>query len=169
MRLIVMGVTGCGKTSVGVLLADALGSQFSDADALHSDANVAKMAAGEPLRDADRWPWLEAVGQWLGARDNAIVACSALRRPYRDAILAHALGAVFVHLAAPQSVLEARVRARSAATDHFAGANLLDSQYATLEPLAAGEPGMTVDVSTASVREVTQGVLAALEGLPGGD
>jgi carbohydrate kinase (thermoresistant glucokinase family) len=149
-----MGVTGCGKTSVGSALAQAFGAQFADADDFHGPANIAKMAAGEALTDADRWPWLESVGQWLGGRERAVVSCSALRRVYREALLVHAPDAVFIHLAAPQQVLEQRVRARSAATDHFAGANLLDSQYATLEALGEDEPGGTVDVSTLGLEGV---------------
>ncbi|WP_062213480.1 gluconokinase [Demequina oxidasica] len=167
MRVVVMGVTGCGKTSVGVALATALGSPFADADAFHPAANVAKMAAGTPLSDHDRWPWLDIVGTWLGGRPDAVVACSALRLSYREALIAHAPDAVFVHLAAPQVVLEERVRARSAATDHFAGTSLLDSQYATLEPLAGDEPGVTVDVSGASIGAVVEAVRDRLATLAG--
>lgn len=165
MRVVVMGVTGCGKTSVGVAIATALGGEFADADAFHPAANVAKMAVGTPLTDSDRWPWLDAVGKWVGERPGRVVACSALRRGYRDVLISHAPDAVFVHLAAPQGVLEERVRARSADTDHFAGANLLDSQYATLEALAPDEPGVTVDVSEAGVVDVTRAALAALSRL----
>ncbi|WP_430868486.1 gluconokinase [Demequina aurantiaca] len=163
MRVVVMGVTGCGKTSVGVAISDARGNDFADADAFHPAANVAKMAAGTPLTDEDRWPWLQAVGQWLGDREDAVVSCSALRRAYREVLLAQAPGAIFVHLAAPQHVLEERVRARSAATDHFAGASLLDSQYSTLEPLADDEVGVTVDVSVLGLSGVVRSVREALE------
>lgn len=157
-----MGVTGCGKTSVGSALANSLAMEFADADAFHSEANIAKMAAGQPLIDDDRWPWLESIGQWLGGRAEGIVACSALRRVYRDALRAHAPDAVFVHLAASQHVLEQRVQRRSATTEHFAGANLLDSQYATLEPLADDEHGFVVDVSELGVNGVVQAARAEL-------
>ncbi|WP_061962825.1 gluconokinase [Demequina aurantiaca] len=168
MRVVVMGVTGCGKTSVGVALANAWGSPFADADAFHPEANVAKMTVGTPLSDDDRWPWLDAVGTWLGGRPDAVVACSALRRSYREVLLSHAPDAVFVHLAAPQAVLEERVRARSAATDHFAGTSLLDSQYATLEPLAGDEPGVTADVSGSSIGATVEAVRERLAALAAG-
>jgi carbohydrate kinase (thermoresistant glucokinase family) len=158
-----MGVSGCGKTSVGMALAEVMGVEFGDADAFHPAANVAKMAAGMGLSDEDRWPWLAAVGAWLGARPDAVMSCSALRRVYRDVLLEHAPDAVFVHLSAPQAVLEERVRARSAHTNHFAGANLLDSQYATLEQLAADERGVTVDVSESNIADVTRSASAALQ------
>lgn len=162
MRVIVMGVTGCGKTSVGSALAELLDVEFADADAFHSAANVSKMAAGEPLTDDDRWVWLESIGQWLGVRADAVVSCSALRRAYREALLVHAPDAVFVHLTAPQPVLAKRVRARSATTNHFAGTSLLDSQFATLEPLGDDERGVTVDVSELGVDGVVQVARAEL-------
>ena len=144
-----MGVSGSGKSTVGAALAEALGLPFADADALHPAENVARMAAGVPLTDDDRWPWLDAVGAALAeARETGMVmACSALRRVYRDRILAMAPSARFALLEVPRDVLEARMEQRP---DHFMPASLLDSQLAALEPLGADEPGVTVP-ATASV------------------
>ncbi len=147
MRVVVMGVTGCGKTTVGLRLAHDLKADFQDADDLHSAAAVAKMSAGVALTDEDRWPWLDSVASWLAGRDRGIVACSALRRVYRDCIRDVAgQSVVFVHLVAPQGVLEPRVRRRAELEGHFAPAGLLDSQYATLEPLDEDEVGGKVPV-----------------------
>ena len=147
VRVVVMGVSAVGKSTVGTLLAAHLGASFVDGDDLHPAANVAKMASGIPLTDEDRWPWLDAVAATLAAGAPMVVASSALRRVYRDRILAGAPGTVFVHLAADPAILRARANAR---TDHFMPPALLDSQLATLEPLAPDEPGWTVDVSTAT-------------------
>ncbi len=158
MRVVVMGVTGCGKTSAGTALAASLGVPFVDADDLHPESNVAKMAAGIPLTDADRWPWLDAVGEWLAGHPDAVVACSSLKRSYRDRLRADAGAVVCVHLAARQSVLAERVARRSATEGHFAGTDLLDSQYATLEPLGFDEVGGTIDVSHLTAHEVSSEV-----------
>lgn len=141
----VMGVSAAGKSTVGKALAGALGVSFADADDLHSDANRAKMASGTPLTDDDRWPWLDAVGAQLReARGSGLVmACSALRRAYRDRIRASAPEVVFVHLDGSRELLAARALSR---TDHFMPPALLDSQLATLEPLD-DEPGLVVDVA----------------------
>lgn len=146
MRIVVMGVTGSGKTTVGMRLADALHVPFVDGDSLHSEANIALMSAGTPLTDEDRAPWLADVGAWLSERESGVVACSALRRAYRDAIRAQAPDAVFVHLAAPESVLGPRVRRRARRDGHFARPELLVSQYDTLEPLEDDERGGRVDI-----------------------
>jgi len=137
-----MGVSGCGKSTVGQLLADQFGARFIDGDDLHPAANKAKMAAGTPLNDDDRWPWLALVGQTL-AEGDTVVACSALKRVYRERILAAAPNTKFVHLAGSREVLEQRLGARSG---HFMPASLLDSQLATLEALATDEPGIVVDI-----------------------
>jgi carbohydrate kinase (thermoresistant glucokinase family) len=140
-----MGVSGCGKSTVGLLLADRLGVPFLDADALHPAANVARMAAGVPLTDDDRRPWLDAVAAELaGASDGVVVACSALRRRYRAVLRAGAPGTAFVHLAGTRALLADRVAARPG---HFMPASLLDSQLATLEPLDVGERGLVLDVA----------------------
>lgn len=138
-----MGVSGSGKSTVGAALAARLGIPFADADDLHPAANVATMAAGIPLTDEDRWPWLALVGGALAAASTTglVMACSALRRSYRDAIRAAAPEAVFVHLDLAREVLDEQVSGR---TDHFMPASLLDSQLATLEPLDPDEAGLVV-------------------------
>jgi carbohydrate kinase (thermoresistant glucokinase family) len=156
MRVIVMGVTGCGKSSVGAALAAEMGYEFADADDFHPPANVAAMAQGIPLTDEDRWPWLDAVGAWMEPRANVVVACSALRRAYRDRILQSAGPAMFLHLTAPQAVIEERVRQRSAGEGHFAGVELVATQYPVLEPLGLDEVGGVIDVSHLSVRQVAR-------------
>ena len=155
-----MGVTGAGKTTVGIALAERLGLRFVDADDLHPAANVEKMAAGIPLTDDDRWPWLAAVGDALAeaGEPGLVVACSSLKRAYRDAIRARADGVRFVHLTAPPELLRDRLGHR---TGHFMPATLLDSQLAILEPLDADEAGATVDVSGA-VDENVDAVVEAL-------
>jgi beta-N-acetylhexosaminidase len=143
MRMVLMGVSGCGKTSVGLKLAEELGARFVDGDALHSEANRAKMNAGIPLTDEDRWPWLESVGETLNSGDQMIVACSALKRVYRDRIRAAAPGTVFVHLHGTREILAERLGGRKG---HFFPAALLDSQLEILEPLAADEAGFVVNI-----------------------
>ena len=122
-----MGVSGSGKSSVGIAIAEKLGVNFTDADVLHPASNVAKMAAGTPLTDADRWPWLDLVGRALADAGDAglVVACSALKRSYRDAIRAAAPSARFVHLVVPRTVLGDRVASRPG---HFMPASLVDSE-----------------------------------------
>jgi carbohydrate kinase (thermoresistant glucokinase family) len=151
-RIVVMGVSGCGKSSVGIALAEALGARFIDGDDLHPEANKAKMSAGIPLDDSDRWPWLELVSQALaeevvetsgGSFTGTVIACSALKRVYRERILAGAPNTFFVHLDGSREILEQRLGARSG---HFMPATLLDSQLATLEPLGADEPGVVIDI-----------------------
>lgn len=153
MRVVTMGVTGSGKSRVGTALAAMLGVPFADADDFHPESNVAKMSAGIALTDEDRWPWLDAVGDWLASHPDSVVACSALKRAYRDRLRSHAGAVVFVHLAARQSVLVERVARRTEAEGHFAGVDLLGSQYATLEPLRFDEVGGTVDVSHLTAQE----------------
>ncbi|UZN04285.1 gluconokinase [Cellulomonas sp. S1-8] len=143
-RVVVMGVAGCGKSTVGSALARRLGVPFVDADGLHPHANVARMSAGVPLTDDDRAPWLAAVAAELAeAPRGLVVACSALRRRYRDALRAGAPGTVFVHLTGTREILAARLGAR---LDHFMPPALLDSQLATLEPLDDDEPGWVLNV-----------------------
>lgn len=137
-----MGVSGCGKSTVGAALADRLGVPYVDGDDLHPPPNIAKMQGGQPLTDADRWPWLDAVARVL-VRPPVVVGCSALRRVYRDRLRAGAGGPVrFVHLAGDRAVLAARMAGR---TGHFMPAALLDSQLATLEPPGPDE-ALTVDI-----------------------
>ena len=142
-RLVIMGVSGCGKSSVGARLAARLGLNYRDGDDLHPPENVAKMRAGMPLTDADRWPWLDRVGQVLLAEAPVIVGCSALKRAYRDRIRTAAGGPVtFVHLAGSQEVIAARMALRQG---HYMPLSLLDSQFAALEPPAA-EEAITVSI-----------------------
>ncbi len=140
-RIVVMGVSGCGKSSVGIALAESLGARFIDGDDLHPEANKAKMGAGIPLDDSDRWPWLDLVGEALAP--NTVIACSALKRVYRDRIRAAAPGTFFVHLDGSREILEKRLGDR---TGHFMPATLLDSQLATLEPLGSDEAGLVIDI-----------------------
>ena len=142
-RIVVMGVSGCGKTSIGTLLAKSLGLEFKDGDDLHPQSNKSKMASGIPLTDEDRWPWLDLVGLTLSMPGGAVVACSALKRSYRERILQGAPDAVFVHLSGDRELLMQRLGNRK---NHFMPASLLDSQLATLEPLGDDEVGITVSV-----------------------
>lgn len=144
-QIVVMGVAGSGKTTFGEALGARLGLRYADADGFHSQANIDKMAAGNPLTDDDRWPWLGAISEWLGsyADTGAIVSCSALRRAYRDRLRTAAPDAVLVHVAGPQAVVQERLDARR---DHFMPPSLLQSQYDTLEPLEPDERGVTLDV-----------------------
>jgi gluconokinase len=134
MIVVIAGVSGSGKSTVGGLLAGRLGWPFADGDEFHPAANLAKMKAGIPLTDADRGPWLAAIGAWmderLAAGQSAVVACSALRRAYRDALLGGRPGARMVFLAVSHDEDVARLTARRG---HFFPAALLDSQFATLE------------------------------------
>ncbi|WP_344104811.1 gluconokinase [Myceligenerans crystallogenes] len=152
-----MGVAGSGKSTVAELLAERLGAEYADADAFHPPENVAKMAGGIPLDDDDRAPWLAIVRDWMadhGTRRGAdvVVACSALRRAYRD-VLRDAGGVVFVHLTGSAELLGARIAARPG---HFMKPDMLASQLATLEPLAPGEPGFTVDITPGPTQIVAE-------------
>lgn len=144
-RFVVMGVSGCGKSTVGASLAAAIGGQFIDGDDLHPAANVAKMAAGHPLNDNDRAPWLVKVGQALhGGTGPVVVGCSALKCRYRDVIRQEAdQPVIFVHLAGSRDILLARMAAR---TGHFMPASLLDSQLAALEAPNKQEDAVTVNI-----------------------
>lgn len=144
-RMVLMGVAGCGKSSVGAALAQEMGASYIDGDDLHPASNVEKMTNGTPLTDDDRWPWLALVGESLGAAARpTIIGCSALKRSYRDAITAAAKTPVqFIHLAGSRQVIESRMSARPS---HFMPVSLLDSQFSTLEPLAHDEIGIEVDI-----------------------
>lgn len=171
-HLVVMGVAGCGKSTVAAELAQRLGAVLVDGDDLHPASNVARMSAGVPLTDAERMPWLATVRDRIGAVDaagrDAVVACSALARAYRD-VLRGAPGRVrFVHLTGPPDVLAARLAARSG---HFMPPSLLPSQLALLEPLGPDEDGVTVEVTAApaevaaeALRRLRRTVPAAPEG-----
>ncbi|WP_371477910.1 gluconokinase [Kitasatospora sp. NBC_00315] len=145
--VVVMGVSGVGKTTVARLLAERLALPYAEADDFHPPANIAKMSAGIPLDDEDRAPWLRALGGWLGERAGAgtggVVTCSALKRHYRDTLRAACPGAFFLHLSGGHELVEDRLAQR---TGHFMPTSLLGSQYAALEPLQADERGAALDV-----------------------
>lgn len=155
-----MGVSGSGKSTVGAELAAHLGRSFADGDDFHSEANRAKMSAGQPLTDEDRWPWLGTIGAHL--RDEMIagrptvVACSALKRVYRDRIRAAGASVYFVFLTGNEELLERRMQGREG---HFMKAGMLASQLAILEPLDDDEFGVTVNV-TGDVPQIITEALA---------
>jgi gluconokinase len=160
--IIVMGVSGSGKSTIGALLAERLGWPFADADGFHPPENVAKMAAGTPLTDADRWPWLDAIAAHIDAARKAgqpvVVACSALRRAYRDRLRAGHGDLLFLHLSGAPEVIAARQAARQG---HFMPPSLMASQFATLEDTVAEPDAVTVSVK-ASPHEVVEAALAHL-------
>ena len=144
-HVVVMGVSGSGKTTVGEALSPLVGLEYRDGDDMHPQANIDKMAAGIPLNDADREPWLKQIGQWLGERpEGAMVGCSALKRKYRDLIREYCPAVVFVHVHGDFDVLHERMQHRPG---HFMPASLLQSQFDTLEPLEDDETGRVFDVT----------------------
>ncbi|MDI6910053.1 gluconokinase [Nocardioides sp.] len=162
--LVVIGVSGSGKSTVGAALAQRLRVPYEDADDLHPPENVAKMSAGHALDDADRYPWLEAVGGWLAAHpDGGVMACSALKRRYRDQLRRHAPDVEFVQL---EGSHEAIARRQASRPGHFMPASLLSSQFATLEPLEPDEHGIAVDVDQ-SVDQIVEECVARLPAAPG--
>lgn len=158
--LVIMGVSGCGKTTVAAGLASKLGWEFAEGDDFHPQSNVDKMHAGHPLTDDDRWPWLQRIAEWISGTDEGgdpgIVTCSALKRSYRDVL--RGPGVHFVHLTASREILEERIAARKG---HFMPADLLQSQLDTLEPLGDDEDGIVVDVA-AKPDEVVERILTDL-------
>lgn len=160
LRLILMGVSGCGKSSVGEAVSHATGTAYVDGDSLHPPANVEKMKAGQPLADADRWPWLDRVAATLREQAPVMVGCSALKRAYRDHIRASAGGPVrFIHLAGSRELIAQRLADRSG---HFMPALLLESQFAALEPPDAQE-ALTLPVDRPLPQLVTD-ILSHLKG-----
>lgn len=160
--LVVMGVSGSGKSTVGAALAQRLGVPFADADDLHPAANIAKMTRGEPLDDHDRHPWLEIIGRWLADHPGGgVVSCSALKRKYRDHLRRHAPDVAFVHLEGSHEVITDRQASRPG---HFMPASLLASQFATLEPLQPDERGVVIDVDQ-SVDAIVAASVSELEAL----
>jgi gluconokinase len=164
--LIVAGVSGSGKTTVGALLAGRLHWQFADADTFHPEANVAKMRAGIPLTDADRVPWLRVITGWMDERiaagQSAVVTCSALKRSYRDQLLGGRPTATMVFLQVSREELEHRLTSRAG---HFFPEKLLDSQLATLEPPAPDERVRTVPAE-GDVAQTAERIIAVI--WPGG-
>jgi gluconokinase len=159
VKIVVMGVTGCGKTTVGIALAQKMGITFIDSDGLHSDSNKRKMASGRPLNDFDRAPWLRAVSETLLNHENVVVACSALKKSYRDMILAEAPTSKFIHLSGSKELISARLRERS---HHFMPIELLDSQFQTLENLHHTENGKSIEISK-PVDEIVMEIIAWIE------
>jgi gluconokinase len=139
--IVVMGVSGVGKTTIGRLLAESLGLAYIEGDDYHPPANVAKMASAVPLEDADRWPWLERLNEVLKTQKQAVLACSALKEAYRDRLLAGIDEAYVVHLRGDKALIAARLAGR---THRYMPASLLDSQLATLE---APRGAISIDVS----------------------
>ncbi|MEV0304486.1 gluconokinase [Streptomyces prasinus] len=163
--VVVMGVAGTGKTTIGPLLAARYGVPYAEGDDFHPPANIAKMSAGTPLDDEDRWPWLDAIGAWARGRAGlgGVVSSSALKRSYRDRLRAAAPDVVFVHLTGDRALIEDRMSHREG---HFMPTALLDSQFATLQPLETDETGVAVEVS-GSPEEITEQAVAALTDLSG--
>jgi gluconokinase len=144
-HIVIMGVSGSGKTTVGQLLGAHLGLPYCDGDDLHPQANIDKMAAGTPLTDEDRWPWLELVGKWLADHpEGGIIGCSSLRRSYRDLIRRAAPEAVFIHVHGTPDVLGRRMSHRPG---HFMPTSLLDSQLEALEMLGEDEKGQVFNIA----------------------
>jgi gluconokinase/shikimate kinase len=143
--LVLMGVSGCGKSTLAGVLAGRLGWDLAEGDDLHPPENVAKMAAGDPLTDADRWPWLDRVAAWIRTRTDAgtpgIITCSALKRSYRDVLCGDHV--VFVHLSGSRDLIAGRLANRHG---HYMPASLLDSQFAALEPPGPDERAVALDV-----------------------
>jgi len=157
VRWVVMGVSGCGKSTVGRELADAVGAVYVEGDAFHTAANVAKMSAGQPLGDDDRADWLRALQQQIrGAREHnadLVVSCSALKRRYRDLLREGDPALRFAHLHGPRDLIAERLSARR---DHYMPPLLLDSQLATLEPLEHDELGINLDIRRAPAQLVKE-------------
>jgi gluconokinase len=141
--IVVMGVSGSGKSTVGAALAGRLEVPFADADAFHPAANIAKMSAGMPLDDDDRYPWLAAVGQWLADHERGVMSCSALKRRYRDQLRSRRASVEFLYLTGSPELIDRRQAER---TGHFMPASLMESQFSALEPLDSDERGLAIDV-----------------------
>jgi gluconokinase len=143
--IVVMGVSGSGKSTVGAALAQRLRVPFADADDFHPPANIEKMTAGHALDDTDRLPWLESIGEWLALHgDGGVMSCSALKRKYRDQLRRHCSDIEFLHL---EGTLDTIGRRQASRPGHFMPAALLASQFQTLEPLEADEHGVAIDVA----------------------
>jgi gluconokinase len=167
LPVIVMGVSGCGKTSVGEGLAAALNCRFIEGDSLHPSANIEKDVGRHSPGDDDRWPWLDIIGGLIGEsvarNERIIVSCSALKKVYRDRLRTEAGGRLaFVFLEGSRAVLEGRMKARAG---HFMPASLLDSQFATLEPPTGERDVVTVDVDL-TADEIVGKALTGLQDLP---
>jgi gluconokinase len=158
--LVVMGVSGSGKTTVGTALAKAIGVDYAEADEFNPAANIAKMTSGIPLADEDRWPWVHAIADWIRSheRTGGVVTSSALKRSYRD-VLRGGGDTRFLHLTGDRELIVERMKTRKG---HFMPVSLLDSQLADLEPLDADESGITVDIAHPP-EEIVKTALDALQ------
>lgn len=160
--VVVMGVSGSGKTTVAERLAERLDWEFAEGDDFHPRANVEKMAAGHPLDDDDRWPWLRTIGGWIDQREatgrSVVVTCSALKRSYRDLLREGRPSVWFAHVTADAALIRDRIEHRSG---HYMPASLLDSQLAALEPLGTDEAGAEID-GAGSPDAVVDGLITAL-------
>lgn len=163
--LIVMGVAGCGKTTVGLGIAEHLGWNFQEGDALHPAANVAKMAGGTPLDDADRWPWLAIIAQtidgWRAQGASGVVTCSALKRRYRDILIGDRADVRLMYLRGSRALIGERLGARKG---HFMPPALLDSQFAALEEPGADERPIVLDVGPPRAEVVAAALARLAEG-----
>lgn len=157
LHIVVMGVSGSGKSTVAELLGARLDWPVAEADQFHPQANIDKMASGHPLNDEDRWPWLHAIRDWISLENaigsNTIVTCSALKRSYRDALREAKGHVVFVHLDGPEELLATRMQGRSG---HFMPPALLPSQLNTLEPLSPDEEAITLNIADTPEQIVNQ-------------
>jgi len=158
--VVVMGVSGSGKTTIGQLLAERLGVPYADADSFHPPANVAKMATGQALDDADRYPWLAAIAGWIRRQGHTggVVSCSALKHHYRDRLREASPGVWFLHLNIDRDAIVRRFTDRSG---HFMPVSLVNSQFQDLEPLRPDEAGMVIDAS-ATPEDIVETALTRL-------
>jgi gluconokinase len=159
LRVVVMGVSGSGKSTIGVRLATAVDAEYVEADDAHPPANIEKMSAGEPLTDADRMPWLDRLSEALADRDRVVISCSALKRAYRDR-LRRAGDVQFVHLAIPIEVARDRLNLRPG---HFMGPSMVDSQFDALEPPMPDEADVHIIDATVTPDEVLAAAIAAVQ------
>jgi gluconokinase len=156
-HIIIMGVTGCGKSTIGHMLADELGAAFYDGDDYHSQENIDKMMGGIPLTDSDRKPWLESITAMIrDSSSNSVTACSALKKSYRD-ILRTAGNVTFIYLDGSKEIILSRLEQRTHNAEHFMPASLLDSQLKTLE-----DPAGEADVYTVSINDSTKNIISTI-------
>ncbi|WP_289018052.1 gluconokinase [uncultured Ornithinimicrobium sp.] len=162
VHVVVMGVSGCGKSTIAQALHERLGWEFAEGDEYHPRANVEKMASGRPLMDEDRWPWLRTLADWTRERDergeSTVLSCSSLKRSYRDLLRNGGAGTYFVHMHGDKGILLERMESR----EHFMPPTLLESQLDTLELLEPDERGVLVDVAL-PVERAVRVVLAHLQ------
>ncbi len=160
--LVVMGVSGSGKSTIAAMLAHRLHWIYEDGDWFHPQSNIEKMHHGEPLDDADRWPWLHAIADWIDATRRAgnrgVVACSALKRPYRDILIGKRRDVRLVFLQGDRDLIARRIAARA---DHFMPPDLLDSQFQALDPPTADERPIVVSI-VPHPREIVETIVRKL-------